>query len=296
VIIMTSFTIVPTDRLLEICHIFNTIQWPAPSAEVIPRLMERLGWTWTGDPNKSVHVKTDLPVDFNTAWVFFYKGGLSEIMLRVTDSIPEGGDIGCVPLAYEEIVRGLGQVWGRPASRGEKCWWDLSGGGRVRVTDSERYVGMDLLSKDDADLERMEARLGISPDRVLGEDDEEAVWSVVVGLSRDGRQLQVVESTGGPCDSADLGQRVIGVGRDGVPVYAARGSTDYLSFVLATDPNLMALFQARPDIAEGIRSGAIGIRYSMVVASGDGTSTATDFVIDRDRLQLSHLGQGQGYV
>jgi hypothetical protein len=34
----------------------------------------------------------------------------------------------------------------------------------------------------------------------------------------------------------------------------------------------------------------------MVVASGDGTSTATDFVIDRDRLQLSHLGQGQGYV
>ena len=110
----------------------------------------------------------------------------------------------------------------------------------------------------------------------------------VVGLSADGKTLQIVEAKGGASQLSKTG-RIVGTDAYGNPIRAAQGSTDYLNNLLRTDKNLRALFKARPDIAQGLKDGSIRIEYSVARAPGDGTATVTDLIIDRSSLDLSFL-------
>jgi hypothetical protein len=189
---------------------------------------------------------------------------------------------------------------GSPGVDDRGYFWDLSSGGRINIHNAGPYVAMCLLSKLEADLDREDARLGIHYPE-FGEEGAEDFepqprWRLVVGMTADGKQPHVIESKGGPYHEGDLGQSIIGFDTNHQPIWAGRGSTDYLSTLLATNPDLITLFHARPDIARGIQDGTITIRYSMVIApGGNEPSTITDFIIDPDRLRLDHLGTGQLY-
>ena len=76
----------------------------------------------------------------------------------------------------------------------------------------------------------------------------------------------------------------------GNEIRAPQGSVEYLNDLLAKDKNLHALFEARPDIADGLCDGTITIEYELVKAPGDGTATVQDLPIDPSQINLDFLG------
>jgi len=294
---MTNFSVIPFPRLREIFSILTPIQWPARAADVLPDLMTRLGWAWTGDPDKDINATTDLSVNYQSVFIDITdEGYLYEIRFRVTDTLSEGEDTASVDTAYDNIVDEFVHKLGRGTSTKKKQWWDLPTGGRWEISRTDRYVRIELLSKEAADLERDEALLGIGPDRVLGEDDPtyQSPWGLVVGLSADGTKLQIIESKGETWDGITTGGAIIGFDENNQPIWADRGSTDYLDHLLHWNTDLITLFHHRPDIANGLRDGSITIEYAMSYAPGDGTSTYTPFIIDPTRLHLNNLIPGSG--
>ena len=287
---MAEFAVTPTVRLVEIYNILAPIRWPARAADVLPGLIGQLGWTMTGDSNSYAHVETDLPVNFRVAMVSTPKGELNDIRFRVTDTIPEGGDTSCVSAAYDALVQGMGAVLGAPSGRKGDKWWDLPTGGRLHLDNMNRYVAIEFLSRGYADVERDEERLGISPDRVLGQDDPADARSLLtVGLSKDGTVLDVMESQSG-VSVFHRETRVIGHSPDGTPIAALQGSAIYLGYMLANHPSFKQLFKDHPDIGAGLKDGRIGIRYALILAPGGGApATRTDMIIDQSRIDWSFL-------
>jgi len=168
---MEEFSVTPVERLLEIYDIIAPTQWPAQAATVVPDLIARLGWTMTGDPSIDVDVETNLPVNFRIALVQTPKGQLTEISFGVTDMFPEGADTAPVDVAYKSLLKRLRQAFGPSAGRKDSQWWDLPTGGRLHLKNLSCSVDMQFMSRWFADVERAEARFGISPNRVLGQDE-----------------------------------------------------------------------------------------------------------------------------
>jgi hypothetical protein len=261
---------------------------------VLPGLIARLGWTMTGDISNHAHVETNLPVDFRLALVLIDRGELDEIRFDVTDAVPDGGDTACVKAAYDTMVRDMGAVLGAPSGRPGRKWWDLPTGGRLHLYNLGHCVSMGFLSRSGADLERDEDRLGISPDRVLGEDGPAVAPSLLtVGLLEDGTVLDVMETQSGvPVFHRET--RTIGYGPNGAPVTAEQGSVYYLGYMLANHPSFKQLFQQRPDIGAGLKDGRIKIRYALVLVPGDGTpAIRTEAIIDQTRIDWGFLNQPQ---
>ncbi|MCL2490320.1 MAG: hypothetical protein FWF36_06315, partial [Propionibacteriaceae bacterium] len=69
------------------------------------------------------------------------------------------------------ILGELSLALGNSAGRSGAVWWDLPTGGRVHLDRLSRSVDMGFICRQYADVERAEARFGISPDRVLGQDE-----------------------------------------------------------------------------------------------------------------------------
>jgi len=111
----------------------------------------------------------------------------------------------------------------------------------------------------------------------------------VAGLSPDGKTLIIVEAKGGSSQLSATG-RVVGCDAAGNKIRAPQGSVEYLNDLLAKDKNLQALFEARPDIADGLRDGTITIEYKLVKAPGYGTATVQDLPIDPNQINLDFLG------
>ena len=110
-----------------------------------------------------------------------------------------------------------------------------------------------------------------------------------IGLSADGKTLEILEAKGGSSELSKTG-RIIGEDNSGNPIRAEQGSTDYLNDLLQNDKNLKKLLERRPDIAEGLRNGTIKIRYRVVKAPGDGTASVADLFIDNSRIDYSFAG------
>lgn len=103
----------------------------------------------------------------------------------------------------------------------------------------------------------------------------------LVGLSRDGETLTVVEAKGG--DSARLGTRRV----DGVRM--EQGSTAYLDELLHRDERLGSYLQEHPDLARRLAAGEVTIEYKLVHARGSGSVRVVDFTLDRRDLHLDDL-------
>ncbi|MEO5535591.1 MAG: hypothetical protein ABIR17_10715 [Pseudolysinimonas sp.] len=99
----------------------------------------------------------------------------------------------------------------------------------------------------------------------------------LVGLSADGHTLIVVEAKGG---SATLGEgRLLPDG-----VRAPQGSTAYFADVFRKDPALGELLNTRPDLAQGLAGGTIGVRYDLVQARGTGAVSVFDLRLNQQYL------------
>jgi len=168
---MQGFSVTPIERLLEIYDIIASVEWPAQASTVLPGLVRRLGWTMTGDPAVDVDVETNLPVNFRFALVQVSNGQLTKMSFGVVDMLPDIADTLPIDIAYESLLEGLRQVLGETAGRIDQQWWDLPTGGRLHLNRLSWSVDMQLVSRRLADVERAELRLGISPDRILGQDE-----------------------------------------------------------------------------------------------------------------------------
>ena len=174
---MTEFSVVSTERLFEVLDIITPITWPADATTVIPDIVAKLGWSITkGNPGVDVDVETNLEVNFRLATFLIgdkalAEGELLEISFWITDVLPKGEDSTCVGLAFRQILKDLTGRFGKARGKSSRKWWDLPTGGRLVVSESPEDVTIDLLSLAYANIERGEARHGISENRVLGEDE-----------------------------------------------------------------------------------------------------------------------------
>ena len=159
------------EELSPILDAFARITWPA-TAEVVPVFVEQLGW----DLLDARAAETTLSVSWRQAQFVMMNDGLAEVDLAITDSLTrdtvgEPGRQDALRAAYAAqkiVVRELlGESAGSRGGTFPTVWWDLASGGRVHLTRLSMMVLLKLLSKSGADLERDEARLGISPDRVV---------------------------------------------------------------------------------------------------------------------------------
>ncbi len=165
---MPDFHIAAPDKVIQIVKTFSQLTWPL-CVEATDSIAHELSWTRHDNPRR-IDVTTDLGVSHAYATFLNADGFILEIECFACDFIDEAADRSSVQAAYQTVkatvVAALGKTRG---SRGGDSWWELSSGGRIHVKKLTRVVAIQLLSKQYADIERGEARLGISPDRVLGQ-------------------------------------------------------------------------------------------------------------------------------
>jgi len=165
----TGFRVAPPEQVGQIVAVFARVQWPL-SVDGIDAVVSDLGWSRR--PNVSrIEVVSSLPLARRDT-TFLQRGDeVSEVSCWVTDPLKRGEDQKVVNDAYYALHPVIIAILGQPNNRGRDSWWDLPTGGRVHLKDLKRVVLLQLLSRWYADVERSEERLGISPDRVLGEDE-----------------------------------------------------------------------------------------------------------------------------
>jgi len=167
---MTIIRTVPEDKISHIVRVYARLQWPL-SVDDADQVAHDLGWTRLPDP-RYIHVVSDFQTS-DTSTTFLSDEGLIKLIeCYVCDTVDEGVDPALVKQAYKTIQAAVVSILGKPGEgRSQDCWWDLPTGGRIHVMNLERVVMLQVLSREYADIERGEARHGISPDRVLGEDE-----------------------------------------------------------------------------------------------------------------------------
>ncbi|WP_256443191.1 DUF6301 family protein [Cellulomonas dongxiuzhuiae] len=157
------------------------VAWPA-DREVVLRLAEGLGWRVTRASSAGLRFVTSLAVDDPRARALLgdEAAGTSTLeSLTVNVSDRDEADAAAVHAAFESVCASVADVLGPEVRR--DAWeyprraWDLASGGRIVLQDLHDVVILKLLSRDMADLERDEVRLGIDPNRVpgTGHDDLE---------------------------------------------------------------------------------------------------------------------------
>ena len=104
----------------------------------------------------------------------------------------------------------------------------------------------------------------------------------LIGVSKDGKSLTVVEAKGG--DSARLGERTTTGG-----VRAEQGSTAYLNDLLHRDPRFAQYLRDNPGFAQELAHGRVTVDYPLVVARSNGTVRVTEFKLDPAGLHLQDL-------
>jgi hypothetical protein len=108
----------------------------------------------------------------------------------------------------------------------------------------------------------------------------------LVGVSRGGDRMRVVEAKGG---SADLGAGRI---MEDTGLRAQQGSPEYLNDLLHRDPNFQQYLKDNPEFARKLANGQVEIEYRLVSARGDGTIRVTTLRLDTrqvSQLRLSDL-------
>jgi hypothetical protein len=109
----------------------------------------------------------------------------------------------------------------------------------------------------------------------------------VIGLSADGKTLEVVEAKGGSARLKDSNGRTIGHDAAGNKIWAAQGSTDYLNDLLQKDKNIPTLLENKEELAAGLQDGSIQVRYRLAKAPASGNATVADLTIDPSRIDYS---------
>ena len=172
-----EFHMVPVDEIVRIAAVFAHIEWPLTSDRIDP-LVSALGWTRRPHAT-GIRLSTNLPVNQQRVFVSAPDGNLEEMDCYVSDFLPDGSDLlgtdvdkSSVVSAFTVVRQSLSDVYGAWSShRPGDAWRDLSTGGRLRLSGDGLVLALRILSRRYADVERDEERLGISPDRVLGEDE-----------------------------------------------------------------------------------------------------------------------------
>jgi hypothetical protein len=158
------------EKTIHIAQVLSGVTWPT-STEHIDALVAALSWTRL--PNDAwIDVRTGLDVSNPTASFLAQDGQLLEVDVFVSDFLPDEMPTKPVRDAFLVALSGLTRTLGRPSGqRGENAWWDCATRGRLHLDGTGSVLALDMLSQRYADIERGEARLGISPDRLLGQDE-----------------------------------------------------------------------------------------------------------------------------
>lgn len=167
---INGLAVAEADDLRPIIGAFARLVWPLPAAAA-SHFAEQLGWTMT----REHAAQTTLAITSAEARLALLREEFYDVNFAVTDRLPldDEGDLGGeerVQAAFAAVRNAVRSILGEPGGfRGGRFameWWNLDSGGRVHVLRLSRSVMLALLSKDAADLERYEMRVGISPDRV----------------------------------------------------------------------------------------------------------------------------------
>jgi len=166
---MPDLQIVPADKVARIVGVYTHVQWPL-SIESVDEVADALGWTRIADPRR-INVVPDFQVSHPNTTFLNEDGVVKLIECWVCDAY-RGEDPQPLKAAYQSVRAAVVSVLGKPgSSRSGDSWWDLETGGRIHVIGRGIVMKLQLLSKEYADIERGEVRYGISPDRVLGQDE-----------------------------------------------------------------------------------------------------------------------------
>jgi len=167
---MAECHIVAADRIAHILNVYTHVEWPL-DIESVDQIIHELGWTRIPHTSR-IKVVTDFPTNDTSTSFLKENGVVKEIDCYVSDSLFGEPDLSPVKEAYKSVWAVVSSVLGkRGGGRSGDSWWDLPTGGRVHVKNLSTVVALDLLSREYADIERGEARYGISPNRVLGQDE-----------------------------------------------------------------------------------------------------------------------------
>ena len=175
---MTDIARAAADDLRPILEAFRDASWPL-SKSGLAAIAERLGWQLRSDRDRGVTYLTGLPYPRARADSLVRDGEVVQVTIGLTDRV-DGDDRALrVPMrAIEQDCAGiaaevLGEP-GAPAPGQRRTYWDLPSSGRLAVENIEDRIILDVLAPQLADIERAEARLGVDPGRVVGEDPEPA--------------------------------------------------------------------------------------------------------------------------
>jgi|GEM_PF-1300781 len=172
----------PTVSAAEIEDLLRALartEWPASKQDAVALGTAR-GWTLTLETRRGVRFTTGLGTNDDRANALIDPdappvGSVVDLTVHVSDRTPD--DAGAVDAAFAEIRTAVEHELGVPTGfdrwENPRAVWDLSTGGRIVVQHLGDIVVLVLLSRDSADLERDEARLGIDPNRVPGTGQED---------------------------------------------------------------------------------------------------------------------------
>jgi len=164
---VVEFAHASKDQLKTIIEAFAQITWPAP-AEAADRLVAQLGW----DRRNLRVARTNLPVEKNAATIGLADGVemldvFRDLEFFVTDAVNGPGAERVLEM-YRTMVRWVSEIAGPAVASREPSphpdaspdfpttWWELPGGGGVRLFFIDDVVTMELTSKKTTDRYRFE--------------------------------------------------------------------------------------------------------------------------------------------
>jgi hypothetical protein len=173
---MTGIARATADDLVRILEVFRDAAWPLPRA-ALATVADGLDWQQRSNREKGVTYLTGLPYRNARADCLLRDDEVLQVTIGLTERVDGDDPATRAPLraVEQDLVAVATEVLGTPSgSSSGRTFWELGSGGRLVVENiKDRVLGL-VLSPHVAEIERAESRLGVDPDRVVGQDPEPA--------------------------------------------------------------------------------------------------------------------------
>lgn len=167
---MTRPSCASVDAIRPVCDAVRAIVWPIDRSQWLAAAAQ-LGWEVKIDIRTGVYFSTPLTTSSKpNAIALVADDAVAKLTVDLSDPTASPQQLAAWNI---ESTQRVAEILGPPDGVDVGTYWELENGGRITVQPLNNTVGMIVLQKTFADIERTEERLGVGTDRIPERTDED---------------------------------------------------------------------------------------------------------------------------